>query len=516
MAARARLASRAGDSAHIHYPILVAALILSMGLAAMDATIVSTAMPTIVGDLGGFSTFSWVFSLYLLTQTATVPVYGRLADVYGRRPVLLVGIALFLVGSALSGTAHTMFQLILYRGVQGVGAGAVMPITSTIIGDIYTLEERARMQGVFSSVWGISSIVGPTLGGFLVQAFTWRLIFYINVPLGLLAMGGLLLGYRERIAHRGHRIDYAGAALLLAGVSSVLLWVLGGGVSWPWASPSSVILGAVAVLLVAGFVLVEWRAPEPVLPFRVLARRIIAIGDAGGLLAGGISVGLSSYLPTYVQGVMGRTATTAGLVLAAMSIGWPLASAVSGRVMLRTGYRFAAVLGGVLALVGSILLWRLRPDSPLAYPAISSFIVGIGMGFLSTTTLVAIQGSVPWAERGVATSSNMFSRQLGSTMFVAVFGAVLNARLIARLATSSGAQGATNALHRVSALLAPATRVQLGAPAVARLATALADALHGVYGVSAVLALAVLAVLFWMPGGKATEVGRDADSTGGA
>lgn len=501
------------DRPRIHYPILVAALILSMGLAAMDATIVSTAMPTIVGELGGFSSFSLVFSLYLLTQTATVPVYGKLADVYGRRPILLTGIGIFLAGSALSGTAHTMLQLILYRGIQGIGAGAVMPITSTIIGDIYTLEQRARMQGLFSSVWGVSSIVGPTLGGFLVQTFTWRLIFYINVPLGLLAVGGLLLGYHERVAPRGHRMDYAGAVLLLAGISAILLWVLSGGVRWGWASPASVGLGLVALALVAGFLAVEFRVAEPVLPLRVLAQRIIAVGDTGGLLAGGIAVGLSSYLPTYVQGVMGRSATTAGLVLAAMSIGWPLASAVAGRVMLRTSYRFAAVLGGLLALAGSILLWGLHPTDTLAYPAISSFVVGAGMGFLSTTTLVAIQGSVPWSQRGVATSSNMFARQLGSTVFVAIFGAVLNAGLITRLALPGGAGGA---LHGVSALLTPASRAQLGGPAMARLSTALAQSLHSVYGVSAVLALVILVVLFWMPGGKVTERGRDADSVGAA
>ena len=486
-----------------------------MGLAAMDSTIVATALPTIVGDLGGFSSFSWVFSLYLLTQTVTVPVYGRLADLYGRRPVLLVGIALFLAGSAASGMAHTMTQLILYRGLQGIGAGAVMPIASTIIGDIYTLEQRARMQGVFSSVWGISAIVGPSLGGFLVQHFTWRLIFYINVPLGLLAVVGLLLGYRERVAHRDHRIDYTGATLLLAGVSSLLLWVLEGGVGWAWASYASWGVGVGALVLLGAFLVVEVRAAEPVLPFAVLAQPLIAIGDAGAFLAGGVVVGLSSYLPTFIQGAMGRTATTAGLILAAMSIGWPLASAICGTVMLRRGYRFAAVLGGILAVVGSALLLLLTPGSPLWYPAVVAFVIGAGMGFISTTTVVAIQEAVPWAQRGMATSSNMFGRQLGSTLFVGVFGAVLNAGLLARLG-GHGYSGPA-ALRSVDRLLTPLGRAHIGAADLHTLVSALGGALHAVFIVSAVISAAGLLVLVNMPRGPVRGgVPRTGPAQGGA
>jgi EmrB/QacA subfamily drug resistance transporter len=491
--------------------VLVGALVLCMGLAAMDSTIVSTALPTIVGELGGFASFSWVISLYLLAQTATIPVYGRLADLYGRRPVLLAGIGLFLVGSVLSGAARGMRQLILFRGLQGLGAGAILPIAVTIIGDIYTLEQRARMQGVFSSVWAVSAIVGPTLGGWLTQSFTWRLIFYINLPLGALAVAGLLLGYRERVAHHGHRVDYPGAVLLLMGVSGLLLWILGGGVDWPWASGTSLALALGAAVLLAAFAAVEARAPEPVLPFAVLAQRVIAVGDAGGLLAGGVAVGLSSYLPTYVQGVLGRAPTTAGLVVAAMSIGWPLASALCGRVILRTSYRFAAVFGGVLAVGGSVLLWLLTPRSPLAHPAAGAFLVGSGMGFISTTALVAIQGAVPWRQRGVATSSNTFARQLGSTVFVAIFGAVLNAGLLARLGPGSAGR---SALAQVGALLAPAARGALPPATLASLTSALAGALHAVYGWSTALALVVLGVLCAMPGGKPTEAGRAQDLAG--
>jgi len=492
-------AARGTAGSHVHYPLLVGALILSMGLAAMDSTIVSTAMPTIVGDLGGFSSFSWVFSLYLLTQTVTVPVYGRLADVYGRRPVLLLGVALFLAGSALSGMSHSMAQLILFRGVQGVGAGAVLPIAITIIGDIYTLEQRARMQGVFSSVFGISAIIGPSLGGFLVQAFSWRLIFYVNLPLGLLAVAGLLVGYRERVAHRSHRIDYAGAALLLGGVSALLLWVLEGGVGWPWVSAASIATGGGALALIFGFVAVERRAAEPVLPFQVLAQPLIAVGNVGSFLVGGVAVGLSSYLPTYIQGAMGRTATTAGLVLAAMSIGWPLASALTGLVMIRLGVRFAAVLGGVLAVAGSALLLLLRPESALWYPASVAFVIGAGLGFISTTTVVAIQSAVPWEQRGMATSSNMFGRQLGSTLFVGIFGAVLNAVVIARLVGRGFARGA--ALRAVNGLLTPGSRAALATKEVHTLVAALAGALHTVYAVSAALSAIALLVVLRMPRG---------------
>ncbi len=497
----------------IHYPILVGALILSMGLAAMDSTIVSTALPTIVSHLGGFSSFSWVFSLYLLTQTVTVPIYGRLADVYGRRPVLLLGIGLFLVGSALSGTSTTMTQLIVYRGLQGVGAGAVMPITSTIIGDIYTLEQRARMQGVFSSVWGIAAILGPTLGGFLVQSFSWRLIFYINVPLGLLSVAGLLIGYRERVAHHGHRIDYTGAALLLAGVSALLLWTLGGGLSWPWGGKASMILAVAAVGLLVAMVRVEQTTPEPVLPFGVLGQRLIAVGDLGTLFAGGVTIGLSSYLPTYLQGAMGRSPTTAGLVLAAMSIGWPLSSALAGRILLRAGVRFAAVLGGVLAAAGSALLLALSPSASLELPAVASFVVGAGMGLISTTTLVAIQDQVPWQRRGIATSTNLFARQLGSTVFVGLFGAILNGSLVRALAgRHPSRQAAQRALARINPLLSASGRAHLAPAAAHTLIWALDHALHHVYVVSAVLALVALGILLLLPGGPVRSAREPTDT----
>lgn len=490
-----------GGGPRVNYPLLVGALILCMGLAAMDSTIVSTAMPTVVGDLGGFSSFSWVFSLYLLTQTVTVPVYGRLADVYGRRPVLLVGVGFFLLGSALSGLAGTMTQLIFFRGLQGIGAGAVLPIALTIIGDIYSLEQRARMQGVFSSVWGIAAIVGPSLGGFLVQAFSWRLIFYVNLPLGLIAVAGLVLGYRESVAHRGHRIDYAGAALLLAGVSALLLWVLEGGVGWAWLSGPSAATALAAAALVAGFVVVERRAAEPVLPFHVLTQPLIAIGDAGSFMVGGVAVGLSSYLPTYIQGAMGRSATTAGLVLAAMSIGWPLASALSGIVLLRAGVRVAAVLGGALAVLGTGLLLLLHAGSPLWYPAATAFVIGGGMGFIATSTVVAIQSAVPWEQRGVATSSNMFARQLGSTLFVGIFGAVLNESVMGGLARHGIPRQA--ALSAVNGLLTPGARAGLTAARLHTLIAALAGALHAVFAVAAVLAVMALLVSLRLPGGPA-------------
>ncbi len=495
---------RGTAGSRVNYPLLVGALILCMGLAAMDSTIVSTALPTIVGDLGGFSSFSWVFSLYLRTQTITVPVYGRLADVYGRRPVLLVGVALFLLGSALSGMSQSMAQLIFFRGLQGVGAGAVLPIALTIIGDIYTLEERARMQGVFSSVFGISAIIGPSLGGLLVQAFSWRLIFYVNLPLGLLAVAGLLVGYREQVTRRRHRIDYAGAALLLGGVSALLLWVLEGGVGWPWVSAASLATGSGAVALMFGFVAAERRAPEPVLPFRVLAQPLIAVGNVGSFLVGGVAVGLSSYLPTYIQGAMGRTATTAGLVLAAMSIGWPLASALTGLVMIRLGVRFATVLGGLLAVAGSALLLWLQPGSALWYPASVAFVIGAGLGFISTATVVAIQSAVPWEQRGMATSSNMFGRQLGSTLLVGIFGAVLNAGVIARLSGHGLTGGA--ALAAVNGLLTPASRAALAPRQVHTLVASLAAALHSVYAVSAVLSVLALLVVLRMPGGRPAGV----------
>src|SRR3954447_14610705 len=306
-------------------PVLMAVM-LSTALVALDQTIVSTAVPSIVHELGGFRQFPWLFSVYLLAQAATVPVNGRLADMFGRKPLMYYGIAVFLLGSVLCATAWSMPVLIAARALQGLGAGAVQPIGMTLIGDIYTLRERAKVQGYVASVWGISSVVGPTIGGAFSQLLSWRLIFWVNVPLCVLA-AWMLRRVRERVEEGSRsRIDYAGALLLTAATTLVVLGLLEGGQSWPWASWQTGAVAAAAVLLLAAFVLVERRTAAPVMPLWVFARRAMVVPVAVSFLVGALLLGLSSYVPTLGQEVVGASAIVSGFALAALTLGWPVAA----------------------------------------------------------------------------------------------------------------------------------------------------------------------------------------------
>lgn len=412
-------------------PVLLG-LMLATSLVALDATILATAVPSIVRDLGDFSQFPWLFSIYLLAQAVTVPLYGKLADVVGRRPVLFFGIAAFLVGSVLCGAAWSMPTLIVARAVQGIGAGAVLPMTITIVGDLYSVEERARVQGYVASVWGVASVVGPALGGLFSEFASWRWIFFINIPLGGLAVWMLWRSFHERVERRQHQLDLTGAALLTLGSSAVILGLLEGGVVWDWDSPVSYGAFATGALALLAFVLAERRAPEPVLPLWVLGRRVLTGGNLASAAIGVVLIGLTSYVPTYVQGVLGTGALVAGFTVAAMTLGWPLAASLSGRVYLRLGFRDTALIGGVVVVAGAVLVALLGRSSPVLAVAAATFVVGVGLGLSSVPTLVAAQSVVDWQRRGVVTATYMFSRNLGSAVGVAVFGAVANATLADR------------------------------------------------------------------------------------
>jgi EmrB/QacA subfamily drug resistance transporter len=412
---------------------VVAALMLATGLAAIDSTIVATAVPQIVADLGGFSLFPWIFSIYLLTQAVTVPIYGRLSDVFGRKPVLLAGIGGFIVASILCGAAWSMVALIVFRGVQGLAAGAILPTTNTIIGDLYSPAQRGRIQGYISSVWGVSAIVGPALGGFFAQYWTWRGIFWVNVPLGLGAAWLIQRYLHERVERRDHRIDYAGALTLSLGCSLLILALLEGGVSWAWSSGISVALFALAAALLVGFVQIERKVAEPILPLWIFGHRTLLAGNLAGLAIGAILIGQSSYVPTYAQRVVGVGAVVAGFAMAAMTIGWPIAATLAPRLYLRLDYRRTALLGGVIVAAGCLLLALfVHADSSVWRVALASFVLGIGMGFASVATVVAVQSTVDWGRRGVVTGSNMFIRTLGSAVGIAVFGSIANSHLAHR------------------------------------------------------------------------------------
>ncbi|MEP7090966.1 MAG: MDR family MFS transporter [Nocardioidaceae bacterium] len=406
-------------------PVLIAVM-LSTALVALDQTIVATAVPSIVHDLGGFSQFPWLFSVYLLAQAATVPVYGKLADQFGRKPLMYYGIGMFLLGSVVCGLAWSMPVLIAARALQGLGAGAVQPIGMTMIGDLYTLRERAKVQGYVASVWGISSVIGPTFGGAFSQLLSWRFIFWVNIPLCLVA-AWMLRRFAERVERGRVRVDYAGAVLLTLATTLVVLGLLEGGQSWAWSGWQTPAIFATAVLLLIAFVLVERVVEQPILPLWVFASGTLRTTSALSMLVGGLLLGLSSYVPTLGQEVIGSSAIVSGFALAALTLGWPVAAATSGRLYLSIGFRATGLLGVGLAVAGSLVLVVLDTGGSLWHVAVGCVLIGFGMGWIAAPALVVAQSSVAWGQRGVATATNMFARSFGSAVGVAVFGAMVNA-----------------------------------------------------------------------------------------
>jgi EmrB/QacA subfamily drug resistance transporter len=409
-------------------PILFA-LMMSIALVALDSTIIATAVPSIVNSIGGFQQFPWLFSIYLLAQAVTVPVYGKLADLFGRKPVILFGVAVFLIGSIMCGIAWNMVMLIVFRAVQGIGAGAIQPMSLTIVGDLYSVDERAKVQGYLASVWAVSSVVGPTLGGVFSEYISWRWIFFINIPICLVAAAMISRQFHENVSRERSKIDYLGAALLTSGLTLLILGVLEGGQAWAWLSaPGVVVLGCGAALL-AAFVAVETRASDPVLPLWVFRRRLLITCSLVSFGVGAVLLGLSSYIPTFVQDVLGTGPLVAGFALATLTMGWPISASQAGRLFLRFGVRACALVGSVFVISGALMLLLLEQSTSVVQVGLTCFVIGLGMGLVAAPTLIAAQSSIEWGERGVVTGTNLFCRSLGSALGVAVFGAVANTAL---------------------------------------------------------------------------------------
>lgn len=406
-------------------PVLLS-LMLTLALVALDSTVLATAVPTIVAELGDFALFPWLFSGYLLAQAVTTPIYSKLSDLYGRKPVILFGIGVFLLGSILCAVAWSMPALIVARAVQGIGAGAVQPVAITIVGDIYSLTERARVQGYLASVWAAASVVGPTLGGTFAEMGIWRGVFVINVPLCLVAAWMLSRRFHENVTRREHSVHYLGAVLLMVALTLLVLGILGGGQAWAWGSPVSfAVFGAGAVVLVA-FGITERRAAEPVLPAWVLTRRLLLTTTIVGLGVGAILIGLTSFVPTYLEGSLGVSPVIAGLALTTLTIGWPLTAGLAGTIYLRIGFKYTALIGVCLVIAGAAGLVATVHRPSVAGVAALCFVIGCGLGLSALPSLIAAQSSVDWDERGVVTGGHMFARALGSAVGVAVFGAVAN------------------------------------------------------------------------------------------
>ncbi|MGJ5899090.1 MFS transporter [Streptomyces niveiscabiei] len=466
---------------------VVAALMLSMALAALDSTIVSTAVPQIVGDLGGFSVFSWLFSGYLLAVTVTLPVYGKLSDTFGRKPVLVVGAAVFLLGSLLCACAWNMGALIAFRVVQGLGGGALQGTVQTLAADLYPLEQRPKIQAKLSTVWAVSAVAGPAVGGLLAAYADWRWIFLVNLPVGAVALWLIVRHLHEpaRESAPRARVDWAGALAVFACGGVLLTALVQGGVAWNWLSAPSLALFGAGLALVAVVVAVERRAAEPVIPGWVWRRRpIAAVNVALGAL-GLVMVAPTVFLPTYAQSVLGLGPTAAGFVLSVWTLSWPVSAALSQHVYRRMGFRDTALLG--IALAALILLafpLLPYPGSPWQ-PTLLMLALGAALGLFQLPLIVGIQSTVTWGERGTATASILFCRQTGQTLGASLFGAIANGVLATRLGGGD--------LDSVTRSWGPS-----GTPDHIR--HAVADAVHAVYiGAAVAAVLAFLALLLIAP-----------------
>jgi EmrB/QacA subfamily drug resistance transporter len=404
--------------------LVTGGLMLAMFVAAMDATVVGTALPTIAHQLGQVELYPWIFAGYLLTSTTSVPLWGRMADLRGRKPVLLAGLAAFVGGSLLCGASPNMMALIIFRAVQGVGAGCLQPVTLTVVGDIFPVAQRARLQGLFSAMWAIAAAIGPLIGGVFVVTIGWRWVFLINLPIGLLC-AFLFQRYQEQREHGGRqRLDYLGAVILTAGVA-VLLYGLGTGnpsgrATWPVAA-----LGAALLVFFFGR---EFRTDSPTIPVRVLGDGLIGPAIGLSMLAGTLMFGVNAYLPLYVQAGLGRTALEAGWAVAPLSIGWPVASIVGGRLLLRVGYRAVVATAALLLFAGALLLLLVAHLGAVAVGA-STLVIGMGLGGVLTPILIVIQDAVSWQRRGAITALNQFSRTIGGAIGVSLMGILVESRL---------------------------------------------------------------------------------------
>jgi EmrB/QacA subfamily drug resistance transporter len=437
-------------------------------------------MPTIIADLGGITVYGWVGAAYLLASTVSVPLYGKIADLFGRKRILLFGIVLFLLGSTASGFATNIWILIAARALQGLGAGAMQPISLTVIGDIFTIEERGKIQGVFGAVWAIAGIAGPLLGGTIVHYWSWPWVFWINIPFGLASMWILARNYHEKIAPREEtHLDWLGALVLMFGSLSLLLGA---------SREIPLLTIPLGIALFAAFVVIETRAKDPVLPLSMLRGKTILVATISSSLLGATMMGTLMYIPLFGQGVLGLAPADAGAAIAPMLVGWPVASAITSRMLTRIGFRAPVILGSVIIAVSLVIFAYIAGHGPsLRSIQVVMTIYGLGMGFANTALLIAVQSAVEWGQRGVATATTMFSRSMGGALGAGGLGAVL----AVSLATTMRPEDVTHLLdpHRGADHAAASPEI----------VAALSSALTGIFWIACILGVLNVVVVAFYP-----------------
>jgi EmrB/QacA subfamily drug resistance transporter len=493
---------------------VTAGIMLGSFLAALETTVVGTAMPTVIASLGGLNVYSWVFSAYLLTSTVTVPIWGRLSDLLGRRSLYTTAVIIFLVGSALSGASTNIWQLIIFRAVQGFGAGGIVPLGMTINGDIYTLRERARIQGLFSIMWGLASILGPLAGGFITEHWSWHWVFYINIPFGIAAALVVGLALKEPAITKKPVIDYAGASYLFISITLLLVVLVETSDVRVWKNPLMMVAVLGTFLFGYLFIRTEQKASEPILPLSIFHNRIVAYGSLTGFLVGTAMFGALSFIPLFVQGTLGGSATEAGVILTPLLLGWVILAIIGGRLMLRIGYRPTIIMGLVFVLAAFIILSRITQFTPRWVLLADIGLMGSGMGLVMLTLVLATQNSVGREQLGIATSLTQFSRSIGGAVGVAVMGTVLTMGLAAQQTEIQRASGLPEAdvaaiVHNPSALIEPAQRAQLPTTLLHSMESALAHALHNVFIVGAVFAALAVLAGFRLPASATKVVGEE-------
>ncbi|OFW81308.1 MAG: MFS transporter [Alicyclobacillus sp. RIFOXYA1_FULL_53_8] len=487
-----------------HVGWIITGLITGLLLSSLDQTIVATAMPTVVKDLGGLSLYSWAFTIYMLTQTSAIPILGKMADLYGRRRIYLIGMGFFVAGSALAGLSTSMLELIIFRGIQGIGAGALMTLTMTIIGDVFPPNKQGKMQGLFGATFAFSSIAGPAVGGFITQHISWHWIFYINLPFGIVSAVILAMFLKETKATKKPSVDWWGALLLTGGVISILLATVlvsnsgqGSGAIYTWGSPKVLALIFTGLLILAAFVWVESKVKEPIIPLSLFKNRVISVSSVAGFFMGVGMFGAISYIPLFVQAVIGTTPSMAGYVLTPMMLSMVVSSIVGGRLVSRLPYRTITAIAFLLIGGGFALLAKMNMHTTGTEVIVYMMIIGLGLGILMPTFMISVQNAVDYSQRSVATASSTFFRSIGGTLGVGVMGAVMTGHMTSGMKNILPPGVKTGAFN-TQALLSSQTRAQIPHALLDQILTVFSQAVDWVFVIGLVSTLiAFVSVLFF-------------------